>query len=179
MTITITESVGLTTGTGRRYRARLIEGERWGSSGWYGQEMLTRDGPHVWPVGTQVYIDHPGVTEQHDRPERSIRDLAGKITSTPVYETDGLYADIEFYPHVAPIIEDRRMRCAPQPVLEGARSVRRRPSDGKAHHREVVPLARVARLTDFDGGTLALEIVGRGPPDYLPPGAGTVAGRGR
>lgn len=105
MTTTITESVGLTAGTGRRYRARLIEGDRWGSSGWYGQEMLTRDGPQVWPTGTQVYMDHPGATEQHDRPERSVRDLAGKIVTTPAYEADGLYADVEFYPHVAPIIE--------------------------------------------------------------------------
>lgn len=105
MTTTITEAVGLTTGTGRRYRARLIEGDRWGSSGWYTREMLERDGPNVWPAGTQVYMDHPGVTEQHDRPERSVRDLAGKITTDPVYEGDGLYADVEFYPHVAPIIE--------------------------------------------------------------------------
>ena len=99
MTTTITEAVGLTTGTGRRYRARLIEGDRWGSSGWYGREMLERDGPNVWPAGTQVYMVHPGATEQHDRPERSVRDLAGKIVTAPVYETDGLYADVEFYPH--------------------------------------------------------------------------------
>lgn len=105
MTTTITESVGLQARPGHRYRARLIEGERWGSSGYYSREMLERDGPTVWPAGTQVYMDHPGVTEQHDRPERSVRDLAGKITSTPVYEADGLYADIEFYPHIAPIIE--------------------------------------------------------------------------
>ncbi|MDN5687122.1 MAG: hypothetical protein L0G94_10685 [Brachybacterium sp.] len=105
MTTTITESVGLQARPGHRYRARLIEGERWGSSGYYGRDMLERDGPQVWPAGTQVYMDHPGVTEQHDRPERSVRDLAGKITSTPVYEADGLYADIEFYPHIAPVIE--------------------------------------------------------------------------
>lgn len=105
MTTTITEAVGLTASTGRRYRARLIEGDRWGSSGWYGRDMLERDGPIVWPAGTQVYMDHPGVTEQHDRPERSVRDLAGKITTAPIYEADGLYADVEFYPHVAPIIE--------------------------------------------------------------------------
>lgn len=105
MTTTITEAVGLTAGTGRRYRARLIEGDRWGSSGYYSREMLERDGPQVWPYGTAVYLDHPGVAERHDRPERSVRDLAGKITTAPVYESDGLYADVEFYPHVAPIIE--------------------------------------------------------------------------
>lgn len=105
MTTTITESVGLTAGTGRRYRARLIEGDRWGSSGYYSREMLERDGPQVWPYGTQVYLDHPGATEQHDRPERSVRDLAGKIVTAPVYEGDGLYSEVEFYPHMAPVIE--------------------------------------------------------------------------
>ena len=104
---TITESVGLHAErvTGHRYRARLIESDRWGSSGYYGREMLERDGPQVWPVNTAVYLDHPGITEQHDRPERSVRDLAGKIVTAPVMESDGLYADISFYPHVAPIIE--------------------------------------------------------------------------
>ena len=105
MTI-IQESGGLTgTQGGHRYRARLIEGDRWGSSGYYAREVLERDGPTVWPPGTQVYLDHPSASESVDRPERSVRDLAGKITSTPVYEADGLYADVEFYPYVAPIIE--------------------------------------------------------------------------
>lgn len=88
-----------------RYRARLIEGDRWGSSGYYDREVLERDGPNVWPAGTPIYLDHPSLSEQRDRPERSVRDLAGKITSTPIYEGDGLYADVEFYPHTAPIIE--------------------------------------------------------------------------
>lgn len=106
-TTTLTEAGGLTAQrvSGHRYRARLIEGDRWGSSGYYSREVLERDGPNVWPAGTQVYLDHPSATEQADRPERSVRDLAGKITSAPVYEADGLYADVEFYPHTAPILE--------------------------------------------------------------------------
>ena len=91
--------------SGHRYRARLIEGDRWGSSGYYDREVLERDGPNVWPEGTPIYLDHPSISEQMERPERSVRDLAGKITSTPAYEGDGLYADVEFYPHTAPVIE--------------------------------------------------------------------------
>lgn len=89
----------------RRYRARLIEGDRWGSSGYYPAEVIERDGPTTWPAGTPVYLDHPGAGESYDRPERSVRDLAGKIISTPAMEADGLYAEVEFYPHVAPVIE--------------------------------------------------------------------------
>lgn len=90
---------------GRRFRARLIEGDIWGSSGYYPRAVLERDGPTTWPESTQVYLDHPSYSESVDRPERSVRDLAGRIASTPVYETDGLYADVEVYPHVAPVIE--------------------------------------------------------------------------
>lgn len=88
-----------------RYRACLIVGDIWGSSGYYPAAVLERDGPDVWPAGTQVFLDHPGSNESYDRPERSVRDLAGKIVTTPTYENDGLYADIEFYPHIAPVIE--------------------------------------------------------------------------
>ncbi|RUQ23508.1 hypothetical protein [Kocuria sp. HSID16901] len=88
-----------------RYRACLIVGDIWGSSGYYPAAVLERDGPTVWPAGTQVFLDHPGANESYDRPERSVRDLAGKIVTTPTYENNGLYADIEFYPHIAPVIE--------------------------------------------------------------------------
>lgn len=106
----ITEAAGAAVLTrpiegGRRFKGRIIEGDRWGSSGYYSREVLERDGPTTWPAGTQVYLDHPTVMEDMDRPERSVRDLAGRINTTPVYEGDGLYAEIEFYPHVAPVIE--------------------------------------------------------------------------
>lgn len=92
-------------GQPRRYRARLIEGDRWGSSGYYPRAVLERDGPKVWPAGTLMYLDHPTPTEEAERPERSVRDLAARIATTPVYERDGLYADIEVFPHAAPIVE--------------------------------------------------------------------------
>lgn len=101
---TATTSRPVNTNTGR-WRARIIEGDRWGSSGYYSREVLERDGATAWPAGTPVFMDHPGEQEMFDRPERSIRDLAGKITTDPIYEADGLYADVEFYPHVAPIVE--------------------------------------------------------------------------
>ena len=94
-----------TTGKPHTWRARLIEGDRWGSSGYYSRQVLEAYGPTTWPVGTPVYFDHPTPTEEAERPVRSVKDLAGKIVTTPVYETDGLYADVEFYAHTAPIAE--------------------------------------------------------------------------
>lgn len=90
---------------GRKFRARLIEGDVLGSSGYYPRAVIERDGPVVFPKGTHVYVDHPTESEKFDRPERSIRDLAGRIASTPVYEGDGLYADVEVIPSLAPMVE--------------------------------------------------------------------------
>ena len=94
-----------TTDRPRTWRARLIEGNRWGSSGYYPAQVLESDGPSTWPAGTPIYFDHPTPTEEAERPARSVKDLAGKITTTPTYEGDGLYADVEFYAHTAPIVE--------------------------------------------------------------------------
>lgn len=95
---------GLAASGGRRYRARLIR-PGWGSSGHYSESMLRRDAPRAFPVGTACFIDHATSLEESERPERSVRDLAARIVSTPVYENDGVYADVEVFPHAAPIIE--------------------------------------------------------------------------
>lgn len=111
MTVRLSEAVSLAAPTEAptadgsvRYRVRIIEGDRWGSSAYYPKAVIERDGPTVFPQGTQVFFDHPTESEEWDRPERSVLDLAGRIDSTPVYEGDGLYADFLFYPHAAPIV---------------------------------------------------------------------------
>lgn len=76
----------------------------WGSSGYYPAEVLRRDGPNVFTAGTQLYLNHPTRTEETERPERDIRDLAGKLASDAVWFDDGLYADIEYYNNHRPLI---------------------------------------------------------------------------
>lgn len=84
---------------GRRFRVLLIKAG-WGSSGYYGEEVLKRDGPKVWPAGTQSYLDHPSLTETVERPERSVKDLASTIVTDPVWDTaeGGLAAVVEVFP---------------------------------------------------------------------------------
>lgn len=105
--VTISEaSTGtVTSAGGHRKKARLIEGDRWGSSGYYPRTVIERDGPKVFPAGTHMYLDHPTDTEEAERPERSVRDLAATIATTPAYEGDGLYAYIDIFPHALPLIE--------------------------------------------------------------------------
>jgi hypothetical protein len=74
----------------------------WGSSGFYPQEVLERDGPKVFTKGTKMFWDHPTVTEEAERPERSIRDLAAELESDARWldagpEGPGLYADAKVF----------------------------------------------------------------------------------
>jgi hypothetical protein len=94
---------------GRKFRARLIESEVNGSSGFYSREVLESAAHRaVFHTGLPMFIDHPGVQEREDRPERSIRDLAGVLASDAVLEADGLYADVMLYSHVAPVINEMK-----------------------------------------------------------------------
>lgn len=110
-TIHLTEAAALTASpagamTGRRFMARLIEADVQGSCGFYPASTLTEAAnSKVFGAETPVYIDHPGVAESFDRPERSVRDLAGRLVTDAVMRPDGLYAEIEVWPHVAPAIE--------------------------------------------------------------------------
>lgn len=82
---------------GKRWRARIIQGDAWGSSAYYPSEVLERDGARIFTAGLQMYMNHATEQEQYDRPERRVQDMVGKLTSDAIYENDGLYADVEFY----------------------------------------------------------------------------------
>lgn len=51
----------------------------WGSSGYYSREVLEAAAP-LFRAGTHMYFDHPSATDSHDRPERSVRDLAAVVS---------------------------------------------------------------------------------------------------
>ena len=88
----------------------------WGSSGFYSEEVLQRDGPGVYKAGTQMFLDHPTESEKLDRPERSVRDLVGTLATDGHWDADGaagpgIYADAQVVqpfadslPELAPMI---------------------------------------------------------------------------
>lgn len=97
--LTVRESVGVAINeqpgegpTGRLIPVDVIK-SGWNSSGsrYYPADVLERDVPKVYPKGTQVFIDHPRLSEQDDIPERSLTTLAGKFVDDPwpVREADG------------------------------------------------------------------------------------------
>lgn len=92
-----------------RWRVRLIEADVMGSSGYYSAEVLRRDGPKAFPAGTHVYFDHATESESFERPERSVKDLAGALIEDAQYEDGpdgkGLFARVQFFPDYIPKIE--------------------------------------------------------------------------
>ena len=95
----LVESVGGSqTLTGTKWRARILETDRWGSSAYYPREVIERDGPRIFTAGMHMYQNHMSESEQWDRPEGAVENLVGTLVSDAVMEADGLYADVEFYP---------------------------------------------------------------------------------
>lgn len=82
-------------------RIKLIRAG-WGSSGYYGADMLRRDGPRVFAEGTHMYWNHPTATEEAERPERDLSTMAGVFTGNAAWEEDGergpgLYAPVQVF----------------------------------------------------------------------------------
>lgn len=105
MTVSVTEEAfsGLGKVAGKRkWRARLI-GVGTGVSAVYTEEALRGSFAEAFPAGTRVNINHQSYDEN---PERNLEQLAGAICSTPVFESDGMYADVEFSEKWAPFVEE-------------------------------------------------------------------------
>ncbi|MFS1304434.1 hypothetical protein [Streptosporangium longisporum] len=83
-----------------RYKVLLIR-PGWGSSGYYSEEVLKRDGSKAFPKGTQNYLNHPTVSERAERPGRRVQDWASVQVTDPVWddEQDGLVAEVQVFPH--------------------------------------------------------------------------------
>ena len=114
MTYTITEHFALEASAiaedGTR-RVRLISPGQ-GSSGYYSAEMLSAYTAKALPAGTLVYQDHTSAIDEDARGgTRSIRDVAGKIVTEPVYEANapegpGSYARVKFIPSVDELVAE-------------------------------------------------------------------------
>lgn len=58
-----------------------------GSSGYYSPEVLQEAATNgLIAKGTPLFLDHPSEIERHDRPERSVRDIAAVFTEAATYD---------------------------------------------------------------------------------------------
>lgn len=90
------------------WRACLIVADVQGSSGYYPGDVLARDGASAFPAGTHIYFDHPTQSEEVERPERSVREMAGVLLDDARFEESpdgkGLFARVKFFEDVKDMI---------------------------------------------------------------------------
>lgn len=60
----------------------------WGNSGYYSEDLL-KDSVPVFTEGLHMYWDHPTMSEEFQRPERSLRDLAGALATNAEWKGTG------------------------------------------------------------------------------------------
>jgi len=80
-----------------------------GSSGVYPAEVLeaaVRD--RIWPQGLHLYVDHPTEAEQMERPERSVRDLAGALVEDAQWDParQAVTAKARVYSMYRPLVKE-------------------------------------------------------------------------
>ena len=62
----------------------------WGSSGYYSREVLQQAAnDRVYAAGLQMYWNHPSKSDEKERPERDLRDLAGVLTEDARWDEQG------------------------------------------------------------------------------------------
>lgn len=66
-----------------------IIGPGWGSMAHYSKEAIMSSGPQVFTKGTHMYWNHPTATEESERPEGSLSDLAAVLTENAKWEDNG------------------------------------------------------------------------------------------
>ena len=82
-----------------------------GSSGYYPESVLERDGPKIFPAGTKNFWNHQTDAEEAARPEGDLRDLASVLTEDAHYEKagpagPGLYAKAKVFEQFRQPVDD-------------------------------------------------------------------------
>ena len=83
----------------------------WGSSGYYSEQLLKRDGPAVFKAGTKNFWNHQTDAEEAARPEGDLRDLASVLTEDAKYDAEGaagpgLYARAKVFEEFRQPVDD-------------------------------------------------------------------------
>lgn len=82
------------TNTSGKYPVKVIQ-PGWGSSGYYSNDVLAASASLF--EGAQMFWNHPKFSDNYERPERDLRDLAGVLTNVRYEESNasgaGIYGD--------------------------------------------------------------------------------------
>jgi hypothetical protein len=84
----------------------------WGSMAYYSKEVLKRDGPSVFKKGTHMMWNHPTDTEEAERPEGDLSNLAAVLMKDAEWMDEGpkgpgLYSEAKIFSDYATQIEEK------------------------------------------------------------------------
>lgn len=150
------------------YEVKLIAPGK-GATAFYPAEALKRSGPKVFVAGTHMYWNHPTRTEERDRPERDLSDLAAVLTTNAEYRENGakgpgLYARAKVFSDYAESVAERGPHIGLSIMASGTAEMR----DGKPVLRDGLPVLKeftAAQSADFvtragAGGMILTESAG-------------------
>jgi hypothetical protein len=132
-----------------------------GSSAFYPKEVLERDGPKVFKAGTHVYLNHPTAAEEASRPEGDVKNLAGVLTTSAVYNEagasgPGLYARMKVFADHAQTVEEKAphvgMSIRASGIAESGKS-----KDGLPVLKELTSAESVDVVTKAGAGGMILQ----------------------
>lgn len=89
-----------------------IIGPGWGSMAYYSKEMLQRDGPKVYTKGTPMFWNHQTATEEAERPEGNLDNLAAVLTKDAEWKDSGpkgpgLYSEAKVFSDYAQQVNEK------------------------------------------------------------------------
>lgn len=84
----------------------------WGSMAYYSKEVLQRDGPKVFTKGTHMMWNHQTASQEAERPEGDLNDLAAVLTKDAVWKESGpkgpgLYAEAKVFSDYATQVSEK------------------------------------------------------------------------
>lgn len=79
--------------TGKKWKVRVLQGDKQGSSAFYPKELLEAN-QDIVKENTRIFLDHK---QDGERPERKSANLVGVFASDSYYENGDLYAEVEIF----------------------------------------------------------------------------------
>lgn len=157
----------------------------WGSSGYYPADVLERDGPKIFVKGTKMFWNHPTPTEEAERPEGDLNQLAGEFVTTARYLANGpagagLYADAKVFEAYKKAVDD----LAPHIGVSIRASGRAKQGEAEGKEGPIITELIARKSVDFvtapgaGGQIVSMFEAARPHPRPLPIGVPMERGRG-